>query len=58
MDSKKILEKLFSIAAKQQQIIMKMAQVPAASHPTLRPADAILGDLAANSPATRAAIAV
>lgn len=27
MDSKKILEKLFSIASKQQQIIMKLAQV-------------------------------
>lgn len=60
MDSKKILEKLLSIATKQQKAIEKLAQVIPASMPTLnqhtpREAQAILSSL---SPAVRGTVAI
>lgn len=61
MDSKKILEKLFAIASKQQKIIEKLAQVapPAqdfsTAAPNTREAQTIL---AALPPAVRPAVAI
>lgn len=57
MDSKKVIEKLLSIAEKQQKIIQKLAQTPGnglppqalePSQPTLREADVILHALPTN----------